>query len=191
MNGDPTHRVHHLRRHRLGRGHGNPGFENMSDAVGPGVLSLVIEESGSSLLLRMAGGLDLATIGSLMAAVDGLDVERTTRLVLDLQEVDFLDAAGLHTLVRANAYCKDHDVQVTVIKPRGLARRVFTLTRVHRALDLVDSPAAADPGARRPQQKRWLRRMGIGGRANGDRPRSSRSGMTSSGRLPSHWSPLR
>jgi len=162
----------------------------MSDVVstlhGPASLSLVVEQSGSSLLFRMAGGLDLAAIGSLMLAVEEVDVDRTTRLVLDLREVDFLDAAGLNTIVRANAYCKDHDIPVTVIKPRGLARRVFTLTRVHRELDLVDSAAAADPEARRPQQPAWLRRLGITGRlgvhTDGDRPRSSRSGMTSAGR---------
>lgn len=163
----------------------------MSDAAstfhGPGALSLVVEESDSSLLLRMAGGLDLATIGSVMAALDEVDVDRTTRLVFDLQEVDFLDAAGLNTLLRANAYCEDHQIQVTVIKPRGLARRVFTLTRVHGELDLVDSEAAADPAARRPRQKAWLRRLASAGRssvqANGDRPRRSLSGITSSGRL--------
>ncbi|MDQ3587384.1 MAG: STAS domain-containing protein [Actinomycetota bacterium] len=157
----------------------------MSDAVstrrGPDALSLVVEESDSSLVLRLAGGLDLATIGSVMAALDRVDVERTTRLVFDLQEVDFLDAAGLHALVRAHAYCKDHELQVTVIKPRGLARRVFTLTRVHRELDLVDSAAAADPEARRPPQKAWLRRLlGMDRRprtqSNANRPRSLRSG---------------
>jgi len=158
----------------------------MSDAVstlrGAGALSLVVEESGSSLLFRMAGGLDLATIGSVMAALDRVDVDRTARLVVDLQEVDFLDAAGLNTLVHANAYCQDHDIRVTVIKPRGLARRVFTLTRVHLELDLVDSAAAAEPEARRPQQKAWLRRLGLGerasARASGARSRLSRGGLT-------------
>ncbi len=154
---------------------------------GPGGLSLLVEESGSSLLLRIAGVLDLATIGTVMVALDRVDVDRTTRLVFDLQEVDFLDAAGLNTLLRADAYCEGHEIQVTVIKPRGLARRVFTLTRVHRELDLVDSAAAAAPEARRPQQKAWLRRLASTGRssaqANGDPPRRSRSGMTFSGHL--------
>ena len=147
---------------------------------GPGNLSLVVEESGSDVLVRMAGDLDLTSIGPVMAALDRVDVDRASRLVLDLQEIDFLDAAGLNAIVRANAHCKDHDVQVTVIKPRGLARRVFTLTRVHRELDLVDCSAAAQPEARRPQRKAWLRRL-----AGADRLRSSRSGMTSPGRLPS------
>ena len=47
---------------------------------------------------------------------------------------------------------KDQISRVTVVKPRGLASRVFTLTRVHRDLDLVDS--AYELQARKGQQER-------------------------------------
>jgi len=99
-----------------------------------------VEEAGSTLRLRLGGDFDLAAIGRVMAALDRVDPEHTGLLVFDLQRVDFLDMAGLRTILRAADYCKDHDIQVTVIKPRGLASRVFTLTRVHRELDLVDGP---------------------------------------------------
>jgi hypothetical protein len=36
----------------------------------PGALTLTLENSGSSVLLRMAGDLDLANIGQVMAALD-------------------------------------------------------------------------------------------------------------------------
>ena len=134
-----------------------------------GALSIVVERSDSAVLLRMVGSLDLTTIGAVMASVDGIDVDRTTRLVVDLQGVEFVDAAGLHTMLRANSYCADHGVHMTIVKPRGSACRVFTLTRVHRNLDLVDSVAAAN-GSNRDG---WLRRLAIG------------SGMTSSGRVQS------
>ena len=61
-------------------------------------------------------------------------------MVLDLRGVDFLDLAGLKAILRSVDYCTEHGVQVTVVKPRGFASRVFTLTRVHLDLDLVDSP---------------------------------------------------
>jgi anti-anti-sigma factor len=107
----------------------------------PGPLSLTVENSPSTLLLRMAGDLDVATIGPVVAALERLDVHRTTQLILDLQELAFLDLAGLRTILRANDRCKIHDIRLTVLKPRGFAGRVFTLTRAHRELDLVDAPA--------------------------------------------------
>jgi anti-anti-sigma factor len=107
-------------------------------------LKLTGETSGSTLVLRMAGDLDLSSVGPVIAALDQLDVDRTTRLIFDLRELAFLDLAGLRTILHANDHCKKHHIRVTVIKPRGFASRVFTLTRVHRGLDLVDSRALGD-----------------------------------------------
>ena len=104
-----------------------------------GPLSLTVEDSASTLILRMAGDLDLAGVGQVMAALDQVDVGHTTRLIFDLRELAFLDLAGLKTILRANDHCRDHQIPVTVIKPRGFASRVFTLTRVHLELDLVDA----------------------------------------------------
>ena len=89
----------------------------------------------------MAGDLDLATSGQVTAALELLDVDRITQLVLDLHEVEFLDLAGLRTILRANDYGKSQEIRVTVIKPRGFPGRVFTLTGAHRELELVDPPS--------------------------------------------------
>jgi hypothetical protein len=77
-------------------------------------------------------------LGQVMAALDRLDVAHTTELVLDLRELAFLDLEALKTILRANEYCKNHHVAVTAIKPRGLASRFFTLTRLGLELHLVD-----------------------------------------------------
>ena len=108
----------------------------------PGPLRLTVEDSASTLVLRMAGDLDLASVGEAMAALDRVDVGHTRQLIFDLRELAFLDIAGLKAILRANDYCRNHRIPVTVIKPRGFASRVFTLTRVHLELDLVDSLAS-------------------------------------------------
>ena len=104
----------------------------------PASLTLAIHDSASTFVLRIAGPLELSGIGRVMAALDGLDEAHTTQLILDLRDVTFLDLAGLKTILRANDHCRDHNIAMTVVKPRGLARRVFTLTRVHLELHLVD-----------------------------------------------------
>lgn len=111
-----------------------------------GTLVIALDSSESTLRLQMAGDLDMATSPQVATALDQLDVDRTTLLVFDLRQVSFLDLTGLRTILRANDHCKSHDIHVTVVKPRGFASRVFTLSDLHRELDLVDSPATARPG---------------------------------------------
>ena len=137
----------------------------------PGALTLTIERSGSSVLLRMAGDLDLAKIGQVMAALDRVDLDRTTLLVFDLQEVVFLDVAGLQTILRLNDYCKDEGTRVKVVKPRGLASRVFTLTRVHLELDLVEPAHGLHPG------RGLTRDEGVRTRSPGSKHPSQRRGL--------------
>ena len=120
------------------------------------MMGLTVQESASTMVLRMAGDLDLSGIGQVMAALDRLDDGDTTQLVFDLRELAFLDLAGLETILRANDYCKNHHIAVTVIRPRGLASRVFTMTRVHRYLNMVDGPVAY-PHPQLPEQDSDLR----------------------------------
>jgi anti-anti-sigma factor len=105
----------------------------------PGPLSLTITKSETTVVLRLTGEVDLATVGQVMAAVDRVDCDEITQLVFDLERVQFLDMAGLRAILRAKDHCRLHGVRVTVVKPRGYARRVFTLTRVHQELDLIDA----------------------------------------------------
>lgn len=104
-------------------------------------LKVTIERSGSTRLLRIAGELDMATAGQVQAALDRLDLDAATLVILDLRELDFLDVAGLKTILRADHCCRSHQARLTVIKPRGFAGRLFTLTRAHCELDLTDPPA--------------------------------------------------
>jgi anti-anti-sigma factor len=80
------------------------------------------------------------------------------QVVFDLRELTFLDAAGLHTILRANERARDTGFEVIVVRPRGLANRVFTLTRAGQELKLVDQafPAngAADNGVRQREPGR-------------------------------------
>lgn len=109
----------------------------------PAELSLAVEELDPTVLLRIAGEIDLATIDQVTAAVGRLDLDRISLLVLDLQDVEFLDLSVLRGILRLRDRCGTHGVHVTVMSPRGLARRVLDLTHAHKALDLVDAGGSA------------------------------------------------
>jgi anti-sigma B factor antagonist len=93
------------------------------------------------LYLRVMGEFDLAAVGRVENALDRVFQAPTTRrIVVDLRRLTFMDAAGLQTILRANERARAGAVELVVVRPRGTANRVFTLTRAGLELSMVDEP---------------------------------------------------
>ena len=92
--------------------------------------------------VRVMGEFDLAVVGRVESALDRVFQAPTPRRVvlLDLRRLTFLDAAGLRTILGANERARAAACELVVIRPRGLANRVFTLTRAGEQLSMVDEP---------------------------------------------------
>jgi anti-anti-sigma factor len=108
------------------------------------LLTLAVEESDSTLRLRLTGDFDLAGVGAVEHALDRLcQAPAPRRVVFDLRGLAFLDLAGLRTILRADARGRAEAFEVVVVRPRGTANRVFTLTPAGARLSIVDEP---EPG---------------------------------------------
>jgi anti-anti-sigma factor len=93
------------------------------------------------LYLRLMGEFDLAAVGRVENALDRVFQGPTTRrIVFDLRRLIFMDAAGLRTILRANERARAGAFELVVVRPRGTANRVFTLTRAGLELSMVDEP---------------------------------------------------
>jgi anti-anti-sigma factor len=102
---------------------------------------LAVEERESTLFLRLMGEFDLAAVGRVEAALDRVfEGPATSRVVFDLRRLTFLDVAGLRTILRANKGARAGAFELVVVRPRGTANRVFTLTRAGEELRMVDEP---------------------------------------------------
>jgi anti-anti-sigma factor len=122
----------------LGRGPG--GDEGVEPAVAfADRFQLAVEEWGSTLYLRLMGELDVGAVGRLQNELDRVfEAYPTRRVVFDLQLLTFLDAAGLGTILRANEAARAGAFELIVVRPRGFANRIFTLTRAGDELSMVD-----------------------------------------------------
>ena len=93
------------------------------------------------MYLRLMGEFDLAAVGRVENALDRVFQAPTTRrIVFDLRRLLFMDAAGLRTILRANERARAGAFELVVVRPRGTANRVFTLTRAGLELSMVDEP---------------------------------------------------
>jgi anti-sigma B factor antagonist len=106
-----------------------------------GHFQLSVEELGATLSLRLMGEFDLAAVGHVENALDRVSRgSATRRVVFDLRRITFLDAAGLGTILRADERARAGAFELVVVRPRGVANRIFTLTRAGNELSMVDKP---------------------------------------------------
>lgn len=94
-------------------------------------------------VIHVAGEVDIATAPELQAALDKLAAEGETCLVIDLDEVTFLDSAGLRVLVAAHRSINDQRGQLRVVCQRGRIWDVFKLTNLDDVLSMHETLAAA------------------------------------------------
>ncbi|MCO1657186.1 STAS domain-containing protein [Pseudonocardia humida] len=82
----------------------------------------------------LSGELDLASIGQLRDTLSALRREGYRHVVLDLSGLDFLDAAGLGALVRADRLFRDGGATLVLTGLRPAQRRLLEITGLDRTL---------------------------------------------------------
>jgi anti-sigma B factor antagonist len=93
-------------------------------------LSIQCSEGDGAVVVQIGGELDVATAPLLRALIGALVLAGNCRLVLDLEELTFLDASGLSVLMRAQELAVRDGGWVRLVRVRPQARRVLHLTRL-------------------------------------------------------------
>ena len=107
-------------------------------------LAVVVESFGSAgVLVRIAGEIDMATTPELVDSLLRAAESGVRRLVVDLSEVSFMGAAGIHALEEGQAAIRHRGGELAVVAPSGLPRRVLDVTDMFESLDVVDTVDAA------------------------------------------------
>ena len=97
-------------------------------------------------IVQPQGELDLATVETLQAALDG--IEHAGRLVLDLRGLSFIDSTGLHLLVALDRRAQRDGFQLTLVAPAAPADKAIQVSGLDQALPFVaaDDALGRDPG---------------------------------------------
>ena len=97
----------------------------------------VDEIDHSTVVLDLAGELDMYTGPKLGAAVKDATGNGYRKLVLDLTQLSFLDSTGLSLIVEAQRRMAKKQGAVTVVCAADNVRQIFTLTGLDRVLPIV------------------------------------------------------
>ena len=85
--------------------------------------------------VRVAGELDLSVIGLVDREMERAEATDAAKIVLDLDEVEFMDAAGIRLLLRLNARSEGDGRRLRIHGSGGpQVRRVLDLTGVGELL---------------------------------------------------------
>ncbi|WBB76841.1 STAS domain-containing protein [Micromonospora sp. WMMD1128] len=84
--------------------------------------------------LRLAGELDLSTVGTLSATIDRLIAEGRRELLLDLSELTFCDSTGIAAFVRGDNLVADDGGWLRLTGATGRVARVLQVTGLAEVL---------------------------------------------------------
>ena len=103
---------------------------------------VTIEQRGSAVHVMLDGELDISTAQQLEDDLRRIEAERPALIVLDLQQLSFMDSTGLRLLIMADARAREEDRRLAIVRGNEMVHRVMRLTRLDERLDIVEDPGA-------------------------------------------------
>jgi anti-sigma B factor antagonist len=94
-------------------------------------------------ILDLEGRLTFTSGAEMGRRVQALLVGGTTRLVLNLEDVSYVDSAGLGAMIEAFTVARHKAVRLKLLNPTEGTRHLLEITGLARIVETFDSEAAA------------------------------------------------
>ncbi len=111
-------------------------------------LGLAVREEGGWTVLAVSGEIDIATAPSLREKLHALLADDRRNLVVDLDDVGFLDSTALGVLVGVLKRARTEGGELRIVTTQPRVRKVFEITRLDSAFDLCSTVEDAVRGTR-------------------------------------------
>jgi anti-sigma B factor antagonist len=99
-------------------------------------VKLDIRQDQQVTVISVEGEVDASTSTDLGDSLDQLLADGHKKLVVDLQNVKFIDSSGLGALVRVYKHARSEASDICLASLQPPVKRVFELTRLDRVFDL-------------------------------------------------------
>jgi anti-sigma B factor antagonist len=106
-------------------------------------MEIQVEEHGKVRVLACKGRMDAQVSGLLKDRIQELLDTGTTRLIVDMEGLEFLDSSGLGALVSCLRRIKEKKGEIKLAGLRPEVRSIFDITRVSRLFHICETVSEA------------------------------------------------
>jgi anti-sigma B factor antagonist len=103
-------------------------------------LGIDIRREPDRVVLGLHGELDLLGAPLLQEEIENVAVDATGIVVLDLQDLQFIDSAGLRVILAAHERSQQHGQEFALTRGSEQVQRLFTIAGVSKHLRMIASP---------------------------------------------------
>jgi anti-sigma B factor antagonist len=103
-------------------------------------LRIEVRHDGGRAVLALEGELDMASADRLQQAIDDEALHAETSIVLDLEELQFIDSTGLRVILRALEHCRGRGQEFAITRGSPQVQRLLSITGVATHLPTISSP---------------------------------------------------
>ncbi|HVF04581.1 MAG TPA: STAS domain-containing protein [Frankiaceae bacterium] len=96
--------------------------------------------------LTPSGELDLATAPQLRQELVDASAAGSSLVVLDLEQVAFLDSVALSVIIGGHRRLQHHGARLHLAAPQTIVKRVLGMTRIDSVIPTYETVAAAEAG---------------------------------------------
>jgi len=113
----------------------------------------IAEYVGNNIvILEPHGRLTIETTHYFRRAIARRIDQGWNRLIVDIQNIDYIDSAGLGALVYAYTSCKRRGTRLVLVRVFGKNRELLTLTRLLTVFDVYETTLEAERSFARPPE---------------------------------------
>lgn len=103
----------------------------------PRKLNIEAQRDSDTVVLRLAGEIDLRTSPELRETLLDLIEQRPARIILDLAGVDYIDSSGVGTIVELKRKAMRNSSKVVLVTLQPRVRSLFEITRLDNFFDIA------------------------------------------------------
>ncbi len=120
-------------------------MSELSDFPAPSGWSCrVTHEADGVTRIALAGELDMAVAPAFRAELERA-VTESSRVIVDLRELEFMDSSGMHALAAAGARARAMNARLVIAHAAGSVLRLLELTGMREALEVVEESGPSAP----------------------------------------------
>lgn len=109
-------------------------------------LTLATREVDGRAIVSVGGEIDVYTAPKLRDRITELVAEGTYHIVIDLEDVEFLDSTGLGVLVGGLKKVRAHDGSLELVCSQDRLLKIFRITGLAKVFVIHDSTTAVNAG---------------------------------------------